>query len=267
MKITRNISITINSTALFLLSYLLVFFIHQAFTILSALIFSVPVEIDYTKISFLIYKYAWTFDSVKIIYSTGPIICMILSIFMLVIAIRFREFDGLLKMFFLWGFVHSINLFLGSALAGALLGEGFGHVLIWMFMPDTGKMIITLLGIFGLAGIGFGITKLFLLSGNTYYNKQEPSDRPLFLLHQVLLPYLLGTAAIVAFRFPLNYYEILRLLTPIIIVLPAFLNSSSFPVFFFDENPKTIKISSSLLAAAIIILILYRVGLNSPVRL
>jgi hypothetical protein len=47
----------------------------------------------------------------------------------------------------------------------------------------------------------------------------------------------------------------------------VFLNSSGFPVFFFDENPKTIKISSSLLAAAIIILVLYRIGLNSPIRL
>jgi hypothetical protein len=267
MKITKNISITINSTALFLLSYLLVFFIHQAFTIISALIFSIPVEIDYTKIGFIIYKYAWTFDSVKIIYSTGPIICMILSIFMLVIAVRFREFDGHLKMFFLWGFVHSINLFLGSILSGALLGEGFGHVLIWMFMPDTGKMILTLLAIFSLAGIGFGISKLFLLSGNTYYNKQEPSDRPIFILHQVILPFVIGTIIIILFRFPLNYYEILRLLTPVIILLPVFLNSSGFPVFFFDENPKSIKISSSLLAAAIIILVLYRIGLNSPIRL
>ncbi|MFH1119170.1 MAG: hypothetical protein V1775_05060 [Bacteroidota bacterium] len=267
MKLTNNLSITINSTALFLLSYLFVFFIHQAFTILSALVFSIPVEIDYTKISFLIYRYAWTFDSVKIIYSTGPVICMILSIFMLVVAIRFKEYDGLLKMFFLWGFVHSINLFLGSTLAGALLGEGFGHVLIWMFMPDTGKMIITLLGLFSLAAIGFAITRLFLLSANTYYNKQDSADRPVFLIYQVLLPFIFGSVLIAVFRFPLNYYESLRLITPIIIILPAFLNSAGFPVFFFDENPRKIKISSSLIAAAIIILVLYRIGLHNPVRI
>ena len=267
MKLTNNLSITINSTALYLLSYLFVFFIHQLFTILSALIFSIPVEIDYTKVSFLIYRYAWTFDSVKIIYSTGPVICMILSIFMLVVAVRFKEYDGLLKMFFLWGFIHSINLFLGSALAGALLGEGFGHVLIWMLMPDTGKMIITLLGLFSLAAVGFAITRLFLLSANSYFNKQEPSDRPVFLFHQVLLPFLLGTLIIAAFRFPLNYYESLRLITPLMVILPAFLNSAGFPVFFFDEDPRKIKISSSLIAAAIIILVIYRIGLHNPIRL
>lgn len=267
MKISDNISITANSTAQYILSYLLVFIIHQAFTALSAVAFNIPIEIDYTKISFLVYKYAWTFDSVKIIFSSGPVICLILSIFMLVVAIRFKEYDGLLKMFFLWGFVHSINLFLGSAIAGALLGEGFGHVLIWMFMPETGKMIVSLIGLFGLAAVGFGITKLFLLSANSYYNKQETSDRLSFLIYQVLLPYLSGTIIIFIFRFPMNYYEMIRLLTPVFIILTSLLNSSGFPVFFFDENPKTIKTSSSLIAAAFIVLIIYRAGLHFPIRL
>lgn len=266
MKLTNHITISINSTALFLISYLFVFFIHQLFTILSALLFNITVELDYTRINFLVYRYAWTFDSVKIIYSTGPVICMLLSIFMLVVAIRFKEYDGLFKMFFLWGFVHSINLFLGSALSGALLGEGFGHVLIWMFMPDTGKMIITLLGLFGLAAIGFAISRLFLLSANSYYNKQEQSDRSTFLFYQAMLPFIAGSALIAAFRLPLNYYEALRLVTPVVVILPLFVNSSSFPVFFFDENPKKIKISSSLIAAAVIIIVLYRIGLHHPIR-
>lgn len=245
----------------------MVFIIHQAFTILTAIAFSIPVEINYTTIHFIVYKYAWTFDSVKIIFSSGPVICLILSIFMLVVVVKFKEYDGLLKMFFLWGFVHSINLFRGSAFAGALMGEGFWHVLIWMFMLDTGKMIVILLGLFSLAAVGFGITKLFLLSANSYYNKLDSPDRPSFLVHQALLPYVFGTAILFALRFPMSFYEMLRLFTPIIIILPTFLISSGFPVFFFDENPKTIKTSSSLVAAAIIFLIIYRVGLNFPFRL
>lgn len=267
MKISNSISITVNSTALYLISYLMVFLIHQAATVFAAVLFDFPLEINYTSINFLVYKYAWTFDSVKIIFSTGPIICFLLSVFMLVVSIKFKEYDGYLKMFFLWGFVHSINLFLGSAVAGALLGEGFGHVLIWMFMPDTGKLILTLSGLFGLAAIGFGITKLFLLSANTYYNKQESADRKAYLFQQVLLPFIIGTISIIAFRFPLNYYEILRLLTPLIIILPSFINSDVFTVFYFDENQKTIKTSSSLVAAAIIIIVAYRVLLNSPVKI
>lgn len=266
MKLTDKIAITANSTALYLLSYLFVFVLHQAFTLLAAWIFKYSVEFNFTDITFLVYKYAWTFDSVKIIYSAGPIFCLLLSIFMIVVAIRFREFDGFLKVFFLWGFVHSINFFLGSAIAGALLGEGFGHVLTWMYIPDTGKLIFTLIGLFGLAAIGFAITKLFLLSANSYYNMQEVSDRPGFILHQALLPYIFGTVVIIAMRLPLGYYELLRILTPLIVILPLFINSKGFPITYFDENPRTIKISSSLIAAAIVILAVYRIGLSFPLR-
>jgi hypothetical protein len=266
MKLTNKLSITVNSTALYILSYLFVFIFHQAFTVVAALLFNYQLKINYTEISFLVYKYAWSFDSVKIIYSAGPIFCLLLSIFMIVVAIKFREYDGLLKLFFQWGFVHSINLVLGSAVAGALLGEGFGHVLTWMYIPDTGKLIVTLAGLFGLAAVGFTMTKLFLLSANSYYNKLETTDRPAFLISQLLLPYVIGTLIIIAIRLPLSNYEFLRILTPVILILPSFLNSSIFPVFFFDENPKTIKVSSSLVAAAIILLLVYRVGLNFPVR-
>ncbi len=266
MKLTDKTAITANSTALYILSYLFVFIVHQASKILAAVIFNYSLEFNYTEITFLVYKYSWTFDSVKIIYSAGPIICLILSIFMIVVAIKFREFDGLFKVFFLWGFVHSVNLFLGSAIAGAMLGEGFGHVLTWMYIPDTGKLIFTLIGLFGLAAVGFAVTKLFLLSANSYFNMQEVSDRPGFLFYQALLPFILGTVVIIAIRFPLSYYELLRILTPLIVVLPLFINSKGFPITYFDENPKTIKASSSLIAAAIIILAIYRVGLNFPLR-
>jgi hypothetical protein len=266
MKLNDKFAITANSTALYLLSYLFVFVIHQAFTLLAAWIFSYSVEFNYTEITFLVYKYSWTFDSVKIIYSAGPVFCFMLAIFMIVVAIRFREFDGLFKVFFLWGFVHSINLFLGSAIAGALLGEGFGHVLTWMYIPDTGKLIFTLIGLFGLAAVGFAITKLFLLSANSYLNMQEVSDRPQFIFYQALLPYIIGTAIIITIRLPLGYYELLRILTPLIVILPLFINSKGFPITYFDENPKTIKASSSLIAAAIVILAIYRIGLSFPIR-
>ncbi len=267
MKIADKTAITANSTALYLLSYLFVFIVYQAFTILAAVIFNYSLEFNYTEITFLVYKYSWTFDSVKIIYSAGPIICLILSIFMIVVAIRFREFDGLFKVFFLWGFVHSINIILGSAVAGALLGDGFGHVLTWMYITDTGKLIVTLLGVFVLAAAGFGVAKLFLLSANSYFNKMEATERSSFLVYQTLLPYILGTAVIIAIRLPMGYYEFLRIITPVIVILPLFIGSGGFPITYFDENPKTIKISGSLIAAAIIILVIYRVGLNFPVRL
>jgi len=266
MKATGSISIVVNSTAQFLLAYFLVFLIHQGVTVLSSIFFNFPVLMDYTRIDFLNYRYSWTFDSVKIIFSSGPVISMIVSLFMIVVAFKFREYDGLLRMFFIWGFIHSFNLFAGSAVAGALLGEGFGHVLIWMFMPDTGKLVVSLIGIFALASLGFLITHLVLLTANSYFNLLDYDHRMPFMLAQLLVPYVIGSALIIAIRLPLNYYELMRLGTEAIIIIPAFLNSSGFQIFYFDESPKSQKISGSLLTAAIILIVLYRIVLNSPIK-
>lgn len=267
MNLAEKSAITINSLMLYLLAYFFVFIGHQAFTVLAAYIFSYPLQVNYTEIYFLVYKYAWTFDSVKIIYSAGPIFCVMLAIFMIVVAIRFREFDGLLKVFFQWGFVHSVSITLGSAVAGALLDEGFGHVLAWMYTPDTGKLIVTLIGIFGLAALGFALTRIFVLSANTYFNQLAFDKRRSFLFQQLLLPYMIGSAIIFGLRFPMDYYELFRMLIPVIVILPSFISGGGSSVLYFDEEPKTIKISSSLIAAAFSFILAYRIILNFPIKI
>lgn len=265
MKMADNLKITANSTAYYLLSYLFVFILHQLATLLAAGLFHFPVELDYSRIVFLVSRYDWYFDSVKIIYSAGPLVALITAIFMAVVAYRYNEYTGSLKLFFLWGLVHCISLFLGSAYAGALLSEGFGHVLIWMFMGDTGKLIITLLALFLLAATGFGISRMFLLSANTYYNLLKTENRLAFVLNQVILPFFVGSVIIIAIRFPLNAYELLRILTPIIILLTLLLNSFSYSVLYFDENPKRIRLNTRLIMITSVIYLIYRVALHYPV--
>ena len=261
-----HFAISINSTAIFLLAYLFAFLLFQSFTVIAALMFDFTLEVDYTRIFFLVKRSEWSFDSVKTIYSSGPIISLIASIAMIAIAIRFKEYDGLLKLFFLWAFIHCINLILGPAFAGALLGEGFGHVLIWMFLPDTGKLLITLISLFLLAAVGFGVTGLFILGANTYYNQLKPVDTRKFVIYQAIIPYIAGTIIIALLRLPLDYYDSALLLTPIIILLPVLLNSTGRPMLFFDEIPKSISINVRLLAAAIIVLLVYRTAFSFPIR-
>lgn len=259
--------ITINSTLYYLVSYLFVFLLHQAATVLASMLFGFHLQIDYSRIIFLVSRYDWFFDSVKIIFSAGPLINLILAVFMIVVAYRYKEFTGSLKLFFIWGFVHSISVFLGSAYAGALLSEGFGHVLIWMFMPDTGKLIITLLAMFSLVALGLAITRMFLLSANTYFNLLKPEQRLAFIIAQVIIPFLAGTIFIVAIRLPMNYYELARVLTPLIIVLSVSLNSFGVPVLYFDEDVRSIKINGNLLVAAIVLYSIYRIGLHYPITI
>lgn len=265
MKMTDNLRIAINSTAYYLLSYLVVFVFHQLATIVAAGFFEYHVQLDYSRIIFMISRYEWNFDSVKIIFSAGPVAVLILSIVMIVVAFHYREYVGSLKLFFLWGFVHCISIVLGSAYAGALLGEGFGHVLLWMYMADTAKLIISLISLFLLAATGYSVARMFLLSANTYYKLLTEEHKLTFVVAQVILPFLIGSVIILAIRLPLNLYEIIRILTPLIVILMILLSSFGFSVLYFDENPRTIKINGSLVATVLIIYLIYRIALFLPV--
>lgn len=265
MRIGDNVRISINSTAYYLLSYLFIFIINQVATLLAAGIFQFQTQLDYSHIVFMVSNYDWNFDSVKIIYSAGPLATLITSIFMLVVAYKYKEYTGTLKLFFMWGLVHSVSLFLGSAYAGALLSEGFGHVLIWMFMGDTGKLIVTLLALFLLATTGIAMSRLFLISANSYFNLLKPENKISFIISQVVIPFIVGSIIIIAIRYPMSLYELLRIITPFIIVLTIILGSFGFSVLYFDENPRVIKINRNLLLATGIIYLVYRVALNYPI--
>ncbi len=265
MRISENLRISINSTAYYLLSYLFVFAIHQIATIVATSIVGFQVQLDYSRIVFMVTSDDWNFDSVKIVFSAGPLVTFITAIFMAVVAFRFKEYTGTLKLFFMWGLVHCVSLFLGSAYAGALLGEGFGHVLIWMFMADTAKLIITLLALFLLATTGLALSRMFLISANSYYNLLKTENKIIFVISQVIIPFIVGTIIIIALRFPMSLYELLRILTPFIVVLTIILGSFGVSVLYFDENPKSIKVNRKLVLATVIIYLVYRVALHNPV--
>ncbi len=266
MKKINKLSVAVNSLAYYLLSYFFVFIIFQAFTVLAAKLFKFEIRLDYSTLTFIVERYEWDFDSVKLIYSAGPVAALLLAVVMIAVAIRFKEYEGKLKMFFLWGFVHSISMLLGSAYAGTLLGDGFGHVVIWMFVPDTGKLLVTLIALFLLAIAGFSITRLFLLTGNSYFNLLKTDDIPPFLVYQMIIPCLAGTALLALLMLPLNLYEVLRLLTPILVIMPVWINSRGANDLYFDETKKEAKISKILVITAVAFILVYRIGLQFPLQ-
>jgi hypothetical protein len=266
-RIKSSSGIVINSTAYFVLSYLVIYFLQQLCTALVALHFDINTSIHINYIDFLIRSDSWTFDSVKVIYSVGVVFSLIISIPCLIIYIRTIEFDGLLRLFFLWGFIHSINSFIGGILVGALSGEGPGYVLSYVYMSDTAKLFIALIGIFSLLGIGAAMVKPMLFSGNSYYNTQQPGVRLRFIFHQFYFPFLLGNAILTIARFPVSGYELMLIASSVLLLMPIFFMASSFTEFYFDESPKEIKVSWRIVMATVIILIVMRIGLQYGLRI
>jgi len=266
-RIQTSSSIVINSTAYFILSYLLIYFLQQLTTALVALHFDIKTSIHINYIDFLIRSDSWTFDSVKVIYSVSVVFSLIISIICLIIYIRTIEFDGLLRLFFLWGFIHSINSFIGGILVGALSGEGPGYVLSYVYMSDTAKLFIALLGIFSLLGVGASMVKPMLFSGNSYYNTQQPGVRLRFITQQFYLPFLFGNTILSIARFPVRGYELMLIGSSVLLLLPLFFMASTFTEFYFDENPKEISVNWRIVFVTLLALVVMRFGLQYGLRI
>lgn len=263
----KSLSIIINSTAFYLLSYLVVFMLFQFTTIIASNIFDIPNTLYYNRISFNVAPEAWTFDSVKVIYSSGNILLFLLTVTFLVVIIKALEFNGLLRLFFLWGFVHSISMLFGSFIIGAFNFDGFGIVLSYWYLADTAKMLLLFFGLLILLGIGMAMVKIFLFSANSYFNFLSPKMRPAFRRDQFIIPFVISTLFLQVVKYPLSLYETLILFIPLFVLLPLYWGIGRYPVFYFEETEKTIRISSRLVFVTFAVYIIYRVVLGIGINI
>lgn len=255
-----------NSTAYYLLSYLTVYTLSRLAAVFSAGMFNIPNTLFYNRLEFNGGVDIWTFDSVKVVYSSGNILSFLLTILFLVITIKALELNGLLKLFFLWGFIHSISLLLGSIIIGAFNFEGFGIVLSYLYLADTAKMLLLFTGIILLMATGMAMVNPMLFSANIYYNFLTPKMRTNFKLNQFVYPFLISTPILFVFKFPLSLYESLLILIPMFLLLPLFWSTGNLPTYYFEETEKSVNLNIRLIIITVGVFILYRlilgVGIN-----
>ncbi|MCU0370599.1 MAG: hypothetical protein MUC31_04220 [Bacteroidales bacterium] len=243
-KRRRLLLISFNSTVLFLLSYLSLFLISQAVTVITASFFNYPTTLYYYEIYFNISPEAWYHDSVKTIFSAGPLVNFVIGITFLIIYTNIKEWTGPFKLFFLWGFLHAVNMLFGAMLIGTLFETGVGHVISWMYIMDTGRVLYSIISIFLLVIAGLLASRQFLISGNTYYNEINRYNRSSFVIAQVLLPFLAGNVILVILRQPrFIFYDTFIAITLVISILPVLVTYRSFNDLYFEEEEKVPGIS------------------------
>jgi hypothetical protein len=255
--------IFLNSVFLFILSYQLIYLLGQLITVWAATTFDYKVLLFPYKIFYNIDSDQWTPDTVKILYSIIPFTGLILGSICMIIYSNIRNHSGIFKLFYLWGFVHGMVMFFGSTLMGALLNQGFGWVLAYMYYRDTGKMIFSIIAIFSLVSIGGAIARSFLISGNAYFNYVDRENRRFLFFSQVLFPGIIGTMAIGILKIPPDPYfmgideylfEISKIGTFLLLLIPMALTFKTFGETYFDEEPRRIRLRwEYLLFAAILV--------------
>lgn len=251
--------ITANSTVMFLFSYLSLFLLSQATTVIAAGFFNFPTIVYYYEVYFNISPDEWYHDAVKTIFSAGPLLNLLIGFSFLIIFNNIRELTGVFKLFFLWGFLHTINMLFGAMLIGTLFETGVGHVISWMYVMDTGKMLYSIVSIFILVLTGLVATRQFLFTGNSYYNKLDRQNSTLFIMAQVLLPYILGNAAMILIRQPkFIFYDTFVLLTLIIVIIPVLATYRTYNDLYFEEGEKKQHITWISLLLLMLLILFFR---------
>jgi len=260
--------ITVNSVAVFLLSYVFIYFMTQLVTAVSASTFNIGTIIYYYDIDYLIRGNNWTSDAVSIVFSSGPLFSLFFSILLFTIYYKVVSETGFLRLFVLWCFCHVVIYFFGNMLVGTILNEGFGYVIMYQFVMDTGKMIITLFAFLCIFLIGLFMTRLFLYSGNIYFNVLNHQNRLKFVFSQFLIPFITGDLIIILLKLPeVRLFEILLNGCILLLLLPVLFRSINIQDLYFDEEPRKIKLAGYFILGTLLCLIGFRVGLAFGIRI
>ena len=251
------------STILFVAAYLFIFLIGLLASSISGTFYDYASKIYFYGIEWSVGSDQWYGDSVKMIYSSGPIVVVIIAVFLAILFSYIRTDRILTKLFFLWSVLHGFNAFFGALLIGSMFGKGFGYAIVWAYISDTEKVIYSIISITVLILLGILTTKSFLISANTYYSFLAKSKQRLFIWAQVGFPFIFGNALIGLVMFPqILEYDMILSLALLISIIPILVGYRTSPSLYFEEEKVKIRIKPKVMVVAIAFIVLYRIVLT-----
>ena len=263
----------LQSTAYYLLAFLVVYVIYQLVTILVASVFHIPVTWYYYQLKFPLYTYSklYTRPALVLIFGSGPMVSLLFAFLSLKSFFAKRAVSNHFQLFSLWGIVSGVNLFFGAYIAGFLTRTEFIYTSEWLLMSnvfDIEEMVFTMVSIGMLLIIGRLLTPMFLVSSGSV-TLLTPEYRLFFIYSQVILPWIAGIGIFFIIVTPHYYIPfLLKTLTPGLVVIPS--------LFMYNtarnENIHTSGLIRrnyfrwSIVIAVIALLFFYRIILNFGVK-
>lgn len=262
-----NSVIFLNSLFFFLCAYLILFFISRLSIALSASAFDISVRLYYHEIDYLIRSSDWSADAVSVVFGTGPLLTLILGIILLVIFINVATESGMLRILLVWLIILAFTSFLGEVMIGALMNQGFGYVIMYMFIMDTGRVVVTLFGGIVLFSAGLFMSRVLLFPANIYHSDLIGIEKTRFVIYQYLFPYLAGILILQVVEIPkISWFLTLIRLSGIIFLIPVVSRSVNIQDVYFEEETPSAGTSWRTAAAAVILLLVYRIAFGIGIR-
>lgn len=262
----------INSIGLFLLSFLLVYYVHQFATIFAARAFNIPTKLYSYRIDWPLYTYSYLYTrkALIVIFGMGPFVCLLLGIaaYRLFLWSRFRTVH--LKIFALWTAFNSFNMFFGAYVVGVITRTGFIYTSEWLFLSnvfDVEEIVLMIVSIVVLLIAGYYSTKQFLYAANSAAII-EPKVRLVYVIVAVLIPWLLGNLVLYIVNIPKNPVELVLLYsTSALIIIPLFsnYNTTTMQMLKLPWSPPRFRLGYAYLVITILFIIGTRLLLKSGI--
>ncbi len=258
---------TVNSTALFIIAFLLVYITYQLTVLITASRWKLDSVLFYYDLAFNDYSPLWTKYNILLVTFSGPFICLIIGFLFYRYFSARPKVRGFLKLFFLWIALHGFNLFFGAFASGVAFSEGFGYVPEWLSFNVFWQILSSLISLFILGIIGYYMAPRFLETSNSAFRVRD-ENKLKFLFYQVLLPLLFGASIILLVKIPNNMpYDTGNLITLVFAVVPVLVNRYARPSINFEGDRKPTKIKWNYIVFLLILLTAFRVGLNSGLHI
>jgi len=253
---------TINSIALFIIAYLLVYFMYQLTVLVVASRWKLDSVLMYYDLAFNDYSPLWTRSNIILVTFSGPFISLIIGFLFYRFFSNRRKVKGFLKLFFLWIALHGFNQFLGAWATGVSFDEGFGYVPAWLYMNVFWQILISLIFLFILGIIGYYSASKFLDTSKSAFRVNQ-ENKSKFLLFQAVLPWVIGTLILILVKIPNNMpYDTGNMITLLFGVVPILFNRYARPTVSFEKERKPTKIKWLYIVIFVVLILAFRIGLD-----
>jgi len=254
---------TINSTALYIIAYLIVYMMYQLTVLIVASNWDLDSVLLYYDLAFNDYSPLWKRFNIIIVTFSGPLISLLIGVLFLKVFVNRPKVKGFIKLFFIWIALHALNLFFGAFSSGVSFDEGFGYVAAWIYLNIFWQIFISLIFLFILGLIGYYSASRFLETTNSIHRIRK-ENRLKFLLYQVILPWLIGGLIIFLVKLPNNMpYDTGNLITMVVAVIPVLLNRHARPNITFKGERRPTRINWFYVVLFVVLILAWRIGLNS----
>jgi len=260
----RNLTITLNSTMIFITTYILTYLFYWLTCMLVASFYGLDSILYYYDLQFNDHSPLWNRLNILVVTGVPPFLCLGLALFLIQVVFKVNRFAGLQKLFILWSAYHLFNHFFGAFPSGIVTDEGFGYVAAWLYLNTAFKFMFSLISLFILAVIGHLTTKHVLETSDSMH-RIKGDHRLSFIFYQMALPWLIGTVIMLILREPKNFdypYETLMFFSMAFIVFPAFFNAKVKAEPNLLKSKKKRRINYGYITMTVMLLLFLRLVLD-----